>query len=356
MQRFLPMSGCGIAVVVLSAWTAVVWAEKALPPDQLTNGPRVLAAFEPVTAAVRPSVVQVLMDDEPVALGLIVSADGLVISKASEVDPLHQLTIQRGKEKLPARAVGWSDTHDLVLLQVHATGWPLPAWSDGSDPAIGQFLITPGNDKLPVAVGVVSVARRAVARDQIRGVLGIQMPDDSDQPSIKGMSDDSAAKAAGLMVGDLILKVDSVTIRSRHELRSEIRNHQPGETVMLEVRRGAKTLNLPATLTHPFGDFLSRIAQQNRMGGDISSRAGGFPAVIQHDSVLEPDECGGPAVNMEGQIIGINIARSGRTESLLLPTSVVQDVLQSHRDGKLPPLRTHSPLVPPPPLPTLPLE
>ena len=349
MRLLSPMCCLGWILVVVALGPTAAFAQKALPPDRLTTGARVLVAFEPVVQAVRPSVVRVLMDDKPVALGLVVSTEGLIVSKASEIDPIRRLTVQRGKEKLPVRPVGWSETHDLVLLQATGNEWSVAAWSDGVDPAIGQFVITPGTEKLPLAVGVVSVARRAIEKDPIHGVLGIKLADGPGEAVIDTVFDNSAAKAAGLKVGDAILKVGSVVVGSRRELVEEIAKHPPGETLTLEVRRDGKSLFLPATLTHPFGDFLSRIAQQNRLGGEISRRASGFPAALQHDSVLKPEECGGPVVNINGQIVGINIARSGRTESLLIPTSVVQEVLQSHREGKLPPWVAASPVIPPPP-------
>ncbi len=344
-----------VAASVLSALlgmgAANVHAQKALPTDRLMNGARMLVAFEPLIQPVRPSVVRVLMDDKPVALGLVASADGLVITKASEIDPLRRITIQRGKEIRPALSVGWSEPHDLVLLKASDVNWPVAAWSTGADPAIGQFVITPGLEKLPLAVGVVSVARRVIEKDQIHGVLGVKLEANREGAVIQEMFDGSAAQAAGLHVGDTIIKAGAVPIGSRMDLIEEIMKHPPGETLSLELLREGQTLILPATLTHPFGDFLSRIAQQNRMGGEISRRASGFPAAIQHDSVLKPDECGGPAVNMEGQIVGINIARSGRTESLLIPASVVQEVLKSYADGKLPQLPSLAPVIPPPPPP-----
>jgi hypothetical protein len=45
-------AGC---LIVLAFGPTVAFAQKALPPDRLTNGVRVLVAFEPVIQAVRPS-------------------------------------------------------------------------------------------------------------------------------------------------------------------------------------------------------------------------------------------------------------------------------------------------------------
>lgn len=356
-MRLLSQMFCrGWVLAALTMGASVALSQETLPTERLTNGPRVLAAFEPAIQAVRPAVVRVLMDSQPVALGLIVSADGLVITKASEIDPIRQITIQRGTDTLPARMVGWSEPHDLVLLQAANSKGPVLEWSTGEDPAVGQFLITPGPQPLPLAVGVVSVARRAIEKDQTHGVLGVQLVREREAAVILNTFDESAAAEAGLKIGDEIRKVGTVAIGTRQELILEIAKHAPGETVTVEVLRNGQTLVLSATLTHPFGNFLSRIAQQNRLGGEISNRSSGFPIAIQHDSILKPDECGGPAVNIDGKIVGINIARSGRTESLLVPTSVVLEVLQSHRDGKLPRLPTLAPNTPPPPIPATQLE
>jgi S1-C subfamily serine protease len=35
----------------------------------------------------------------------------------------------------------------------------------------------------------------------------------------------------------------------------------------------------------------------------------GFTEVIQHDSILRPNQCGGPLVNLDGEVVGINTAK-----------------------------------------------
>ncbi len=349
-KRYL-MFGCICGVVAFAISHHASFAQQqALSVERLTNGARIRVAFEPSIEAVRPLVVQVLEDHRQVALGLVVSEAGLILTKASEIDPIRQLTIKQGREEKPVRVVGWSEAHDLAVLKSETGGWTIPPWNTGADPTVGQFLITPGTEKTPLAVGVISVPRRAVEKDEVHGVLGVKLAM-QDGAVIEEMFDDSAALSAGIQIGDEITGVDSIAVSSPRDLVREIAKHQPGETVVLEVRRNGQTLILPATLTHPFGTFLSRIAQQNRLGGEISQRSSGFPVVIQHDSTLKPSECGGPAVNIDGQIVGINIARSGRTESLLIPTSEALNVLQSFREGKLPQLQTLSPRTPPPPMP-----
>ena len=81
----------------------------------------------------------------------------------------------------------------------------------------------------------------------------------------------------------------------------------------------------------------------NQMGTSISARRDGFPAVIQHDSPLTANTCGGPLVSLEGKVIGINIARSGRVESFALPSDVVQSYLEDLKAGKYAPTTQPAP-------------
>ena len=61
----------------------------------------------------------------------------------------------------------------------------------------------------------------------------------------------------------------------------------------------------------------------NQMGNTLSRRRDGFDAVFQHDATIEPEQCGGPLVDLDGRLIGINIARAGRVESYALPLAEV---------------------------------
>jgi S1-C subfamily serine protease len=61
----------------------------------------------------------------------------------------------------------------------------------------------------------------------------------------------------------------------------------------------------------------------SKVNGPRSTRLSGFERVIQHDTVLNPDECGGPVLDTQGRFVGLNIARAGRVVSLALPASIV---------------------------------
>jgi serine protease Do len=59
-----------------------------------------------------------------------------------------------------------------------------------------------------------------------------------------------------------------------------------------------------------------------------SGRRDGFGEVIAHDADLQPDECGGPIFNLDGEFLGLNIARHSRVRSYTLTADVLQQFIE----------------------------
>ena len=77
---------------------------------------------------------------------------------------------------------------------------------------------------------------------------------------------------------------------------------------------------------------------QNTLGNhELSERRKDFKLAFRHDCTIQPDECGGPLVDLDGRVIGINIARAGRVESLALPNSIVIASLKKLMTGEFSP-------------------
>ena len=66
---------------------------------------------------------------------------------------------------------------------------------------------------------------------------------------------------------------------------------------------------------------------EDNLSGDVSLRSGGFDQAIEHDTVLEPWQCGGPLVNLDGKVVGLNIARASRVATYALPASLARQIL-----------------------------
>lgn len=316
---------CGLLLATLAARECS--AQVGLKPRLYTTGSTLRKAFADVTAQARQSTVEVLADDELIAHGVIVSADGYVLTKASELKP--KIVVKLSNEKsYKARLVGTHDATDLALLRIDATDLTPIEWETDTNPAVGQWIISTGVRETPEAIGVVGSPRRKIERERVAGVLGVSLEGDDGLPTIMSVTEKSGAAAAGIKPGDIVERIDGIVPRGKLSMINQVRKHNPGDAVKISVRRGEEVLDLEVTLTPPpSDDFLSRIAIQNRMGGDLSERRNGFEAVIQHDSVLWPEDCGGPAVGLSGKALGINIARAGRTETYTLPADLILPVI-----------------------------
>jgi serine protease Do len=287
--------------------------------------PKVLAAFRDVVNHASHSTVKVLAEGKQIALGAIVSTDGYITTKASELKGTVQVQLHDGR-KLDARVVSSERDLDLALLKIDAEKLPVAPWSTGPAPLVGSWLATPDLRKEPVSIGVVSVAPRTIPAPS--AALGIELGSDSTQARINDIIKGSAAQKAGLQTDDIIRSVAGKEIAGPRQLVETIRNYRPGEKVDLVVERGTEKLNIAVVLGSRSQILHGERSEfQNSLGGPLSERRGGFTQAIQHDSVLTPKDCGGPVVDLEGKVVGINIARASRVESYALPVSVVRPAL-----------------------------
>ncbi|QDU31623.1 Putative serine protease HtrA [Anatilimnocola aggregata] len=311
-------------------WSLVPVALLALAPVSLRATERshskVLAAFRDVVKDPAQSTVRVFADGRKAALGAVVDSQGFVITKASELKGKLECQLLDGR-RVTADLVGKDTTVDLALLKINAGKLHTIAWSDNIDASVGSWLITPGLELDPVAIGVVSVGARKIAAPS--GALGVQLDQKDDVARIEKIMPDSAALRAGMEAGDIVLKVNTKDIKGRQNLIETVRGYMPGERIELVVKRGDKEMSITVTLGNLATLFHGgeRAEFQNNLGGPLSERRAGFTLAIQHDTVLRPADCGGPIVDLDGKCLGINIARAGRVESYALPASLVREVI-----------------------------
>lgn len=296
-----------------------------VPRWRLTDGPQVRSAFRDVVKDVVAATVSIHCDGKQSALGGVISPDGWIVTKATPL--CGKLTVQLADgRKLPATTVAKSNQHDLALLKIDATDLPaLDLNAANGSPKVGSWLASTGHSKDPVAVGVVSVPPRVIPAQA--GVLGVQI--DEVEARIVQVFPNTAAEEAGVEPDDLIVQVNGKKVASRAKLKEVIASFNPGDEVELVIDRSGKEVKAHATLTGEFpGLPMGRSEFQNNLGGKLSIRRFGFPLAFQHDTVLRPADCGGPVVDLDGHVVGFNIARAGRTESYALPADAVQGVLK----------------------------
>jgi len=310
------------------------------------SSPKVLAAFRQVVAKPSKSLVRIQCDDEDVALGTVVAADGWVLTKASLLPAGSKIVCKLANDKnLEAKLVGVEESHDLALLKVAANNLTPIEWKTSKEAMPGDWVASPGDDKKPAGIGVVSVAARSVLpRSYPRiiaaggGFLGITgaPEEDTDGVKIREIVPNSAAAKAGLKVDDLILAIDGKKVKDIESLQSILGNLKPGNKVTVRIKRDKEEKELEATLGKRPPE-MSRADFQNSMGSKLSDKRTGFPNILQHDTILNPRDCGGPLVDLNGKAVGINIARAGRVESYAIPSDTVLALLPDLKSGKLAP-------------------
>jgi Do/DeqQ family serine protease len=120
-----------------------------------------------------------------------------------------------------------------------------------------------------------------------RGYLGISISDMNSELAketglnvtqgvyILGVTEEGAAKAAGLKKGDVILKVDNKNVNSVSQLQEAVTRHKPGEKVDVVVVRDGKEKNMKITLKGNSGN--SQLVRANSsetlrgLGADLST-------------------------------------------------------------------------------------
>jgi len=330
-MRFL--NGIVAGVRPVGAWIAVLLLSSAVPAGDTTERDAYVVknAFRDAVRAPAQSTVRILCDDRRAALGTVVAADGLILTKASELMGKIVCHLFDGR-RLEAKIVGVNDDSDLALLKIGADDLPAIGWSEADPPPVGSWLATPGLETVPISIGVVSVAPRSIARRM--PALGVIIEEGDKGPVVREALPRSGAAKAGLKPNDVITQLDGKQLKSRHGLIQAIRGHRPGDTVRLQLLRGGQEVTADVELMD-----LTEIANgemfQEEIGGRLSKRRTGFPLVLQHDTVLQPNQCGGPLVDLDGKVVGINIARASRVASYALPVSAVKPVLEKLIAGEL---------------------
>lgn len=304
---------------------------QSLPRAQHKSGDAILDVFKPAAGHARASIVVIHADGQRSVLGTVVDADGLVLTKASELpDEGQALTchFHDGREAA-ARVVAVDDANDVALLKVEATNLTPVTWAD-QEPSVGRWVVTPGTDERPLAVGIVSVPPRRIPHQ--RALIGVSLDLNASPPSVVSVMEGMGAAEAGIRAGDVIVQAQGKNVKDREELIGLLSEYRDGQIVTLTIRRGEDEVVKEVRMSTPpqtgVSRFLDRQRIQNAMGGPLSERSDGFEQAIQHDTVLLPWQCGGPLINLQGQAVGLNIARAERVASYALSAELVQRLIE----------------------------
>ena len=272
--------------------------------------------------------VSLYRNQKKIALGTIVDSRGLLLTKAS-ASVGAKYGINASGEKFSVRIRKRDENTDLALLQIVDSyrSWPTVEWSrENNRTAEGCWVITPDKNLQHLHLSMLSGMVREVPREG--GVMGIIFADNENpNVSIIDVLPQSAGDRGGLQVGDIIISLDGRRISEGQMVHNLLRNKDPGDLMILKIKRRGVQLEKRITLGHRSVTF-DLFNRNLLMSGSVSKRKDNFPKIIQHDAPLPYFAMGGGMFSPMGQCLGINIARVDRVTTYAIPFSEINPLLE----------------------------
>lgn len=304
------------------------------------NSADVISAFTKLVTPASKSVASIIVDGKAVALGCIVSKDGEVLTKASLLPETEFECKLPGGRTVKAKKVAVDKPFDLALVKVEAMDLK-PMYFAEIEPSVGTLVTNASTEGKALGMGMVvakpteiAAARRARAvPNASAGFLGVATTPGEGGLRVGQVIARSAAQRSGIKVGDVILELNSEKISDPNGLRGGLSGKKAGDEITLLLKSNEDE---PRELKVKLGRRTTgqqRATQDRWGGGPFSEVRTGFPMVIRHDSVIRPEDCGGPLVTSSGDVVGINIARALRVSCYAIPTASVTKVLAQLRES-----------------------
>ncbi len=302
-----------------------------------------LKLYEGVAGVSQQSVVAVRDNGLLLCLGTVMSSDGYILTKASELDGAidPEIILPDGR-RFRGQEMAADYSYDLMLLKVDAKDLKPAGLRTETLPAGTMALVQDPRGKalIPTVVSVVAHTSESAKR----AFLGITMPDPENHPNepmgngvrIVEVLAGGAAVRNGLKPNDRILSVDGNDVHDPNSLKHRIGGFKPGDKVAIRFMREDAIRTIEILLTSKFTNENALLPlYQNRdpelTGHFASMHAQGFPRALQIDADVYPTKVGGPLLDLNGNAIGIVIARADRFPTYAIPADAVKTVFEQLR-------------------------
>ncbi|MEJ6582277.1 MAG: PDZ domain-containing protein [Akkermansiaceae bacterium] len=310
-----------ITLLLLCSFPVVA---NTLPSEKRKNGPLIQKALSPVQVYLQESSA-VFYDNKTYknfVYGTVVSPNGLVLTKASELEDVEDYIIRIGKKKYRSfKVVATDSVWDLALVKVEAEGLLPVDLTGNSEIAHGTWVVSNGASERMFRrprPGIISANKREIPGGS-PAVLGVQFQFKDNKIKVNAITEDSGAERAGIKKGDILVRVDGKEILDDKSFIEYLRVKVPGDLIKLGVLRGSRELELEVELMARHKLFGGPQNRNDQMSGEFSERRTSFPRVLQHETMLSARSVGGPLFTFEGRFLGMNIAAANRVESFTIP-------------------------------------
>ncbi len=290
-----------------------------------------LTLYSPVVASNKNSVVSIRDGGLLMCLGTVMSADGYILTKASElhgaIDP--EVILPDGR-RFKAQELATDYAFDLMLLKVEATNLQ-PVSLDARHPAeVGELAVLQNGKGEPLMPTVISVKTHTM-EGASKAFMGIRMAEDSNGVRILHVLSGGAAQRNGLKEDDVIMSLEGKAVDHPATLVAAIGAFKPGDKISVRFMRKDKIRTIDIVLTSKFvnEDVMLPLYRDDQFEGQFAStHAGGFPKAIQIDADVYPRQVGGPLLGLNGKALGIVIARADRFPAFAIPADAVATVFE----------------------------
>lgn len=318
--------------------TGSVLESATLSTKLRTDGTQLREAFGEVAGDIaKACTVNIWSGAKFTGLGTVVSKDGIVVAKNSEIDTANPGALRivgPGKRISRARVLVRDIAHDLVFLDLGREVDPGFEWGKTEGLAHGTWVVAgvagTALSGASVRGGVCSALPREIKK--AGGVIGVILGGKDGKEfggvQVTDVAKGGPAEKAGMKKGDVIYSIDGDDFFEREKMINKVKSFDPGTTITVSVKRGDEELDIEITLGYRNLVFSELKSRNDKMSGKVSVRRTGFKRVVQHEILLGPSDMGGPLFDLEGKLIGINIAKANRVEFFAIPAEEIQKILK----------------------------
>lgn len=304
-------------------------SQQSLESAYRTTGTAVVAAFEPQRKVLQTSSAVMLDGRREIGYGIVISPEGHILTKASEVASAAGLSVTVNETNYKEVKVLLVDPQwDVALLKVEASGLVPVVWSPTSAVPQGTWVVANGASTRTtrrLLAGIISAKIREIPASG-GAALGVVLNAKAKALEVEEVNEKSGAKEAGLQKGDVILTIEGKKVKKVEEIGEILKDRKAGTSVKMTYRRDGKEITVDVRLAARGELFTDQMNRNDQMSGDFSPRRSGFPRVMQHDILGSRQVQGGPLLDLDGKCLGMNIARANRAESFAIPVEEVKEI------------------------------
>jgi serine protease Do len=290
----------------------------------------VVAAFEPQRQVLQTSSAVMLDGRKEIGYGVVISADGHILTKASEILEAKALAVTVDQTNYrEVKVLVLDPTWDVALLKIEASGLVPVAYAPTSAVPQGTWVVANGattRTARRLLAGIVSAKIREIPASG-GAALGVVLNGKSKKfLEVDEVNEKSGAKEAGLQRGDVILSIEGKKLKKIEDIAAVLKDRKAGSTVKMTYRRKGVETTVDVRLAARGEMFTDQMNRNDEMSGEFSPRRSGFPRVMQHDILGSKSVVGGPLLDLDGRCIGMSIARANRAESFAIPVEDLREL------------------------------